>query len=440
MMVSTHSKGRNGILLKEKLVLLLFLLPGMVIHGQKFEDYFVNNTLRIDYVFSGTAFAESIALDELSETGTWAGRRYHLDSLPLAGNGQITMRDAKTGRVIYKTSFSSLFQEWVETDEAKLLARSFQNTFLVPFPKEDSEIEIVLLNNKQQVMAHLKHLVKPTDILIHKKGKKGVFAHKYLLKNGPTEDCIDIAILGEGYTATENDLLYKDAETAMSSIFIHEPFKSMKSRFNIVLAESPSADSGVSTPRLNDWKETTFGSHFDTFYSDRYLTTNQTRKIHDVLAGIPYEHIIILANSNIYGGGGIYNGFTLTSTHHKFYAPVVVHEFGHSFGGLADEYFYENDTMTDSYDLKTEPWEQNVTTLVNFRSKWKDMIPASTPIPTPTTGRDKFAIGVYQGAAYSAKGIYRGSDDCRMRTNTAEAFCPVCQRALERLIRFYTEK
>lgn len=420
--------------------ILLLLSWNWSVHAQEYYQYFANKTLRLDYIFSGNDILQNIALDELSEIDNWAGRRHHLSELPLKGNGQITMRDAKTGTIIYKTSFSSLFQEWLQTGEAKKVARSFQNSFLVPFPLKEVEIEIILFDNKRQVVSELKHVVNPADILIRKVDNKKITPFNYLLKSGSPEDCIDVAILGEGYTAEENNLLERDAKIAVESLFKHEPFKSLKDRFNVVLVKAPSKESGVSTPHLNEWKDTQFNSHFDTFYSQRYLTTNETKKIHEVLAGIPYEHIIVLANSAVYGGGGIYNAFTLTSSHHSFFEPVVVHEFGHSFGGLADEYFYENDAMTDTYDLKTEPWEQNVTTLVNFSEKWKDMLPKGTPVPTPAMGEKKYGIGVFEGAAYSGKGIYRSAIDCRMKTNTAPEFCPICQRALERLIHFYTDK
>ena len=151
----------------------------------------------------------------------------------------------------------------------------------------------------------------------------------------------------------------------------------------------------------------------------------------------PYEHIIILANTDVYGGGGIYNSYTLTTAHHPMFKPVVVHEFGHSFGGLADEYFYEDDVMTDTYPLDVEPWEQNISTQVNFASKWKDMLPLGTPIPTPIAERKKYPVGVYEGGGYSAKGIYRPAYDCRMKTNGYPEFCPVCQRAIRRMIEFY---
>lgn len=418
---------------------VIFLCATQMNHAQSFTDYFINKTLRVDYIFAGNSSEQEIYLDELVQLPTWAGRHHRLSELPLKGNGQITMRDEATGTVIYKTSFSSLFQEWLSTDEAKETRKSFENTFLLPYPKKDAEVEITLTNARQEVIATLKHLVRPADILIHKKGETHITAHKYLLKGGDEEHCIDVAILAEGYTPREMETFYQDAQTACESIFAHEPFGSMKGKFNVVAVASPSIDSGVSTPGKETWKHTAFGSHFDTFYSDRYLTTSRVKSLHDALAGIPYEHIIVLANTEEYGGGGIYNAYTLTTAHHPLFRPVVVHEFGHSFGGLADEYFYENDVMSDTYPTDKEPWEQNITTLVDFGSKWEKMLPAGTPIPTPVKHKNKYPVGVYEGGGYSFKGIYRPADDCRMRTNTCEAFCPVCQSALSRLINFYTD-
>ena len=405
-------------------------------YAQNFADYFQNKTLRVDYIFTRDATQQSIYLDELSQLPTWAGRQHHLSELPLEGNGQIIVKDLASKQCIYKTSFSSLFQEWLSTDEAKETAKGFENTFLLPYPKQPVEIEVTLYSPRKKTMATYKHIVRPDDILIHKRGVSHVTPHRYMLQSGNEKDCIDVAILAEGYTEKEMDIFYQDAQRTCESLFSYEPFRSMKGKFNIVAVASPSTDSGVSVPRENLWKETVH-SHFDTFYSDRYLTTSRVKSIHNALAGIPYEHIIILANTDVYGGGGIYNSYTLTTAHHPMFKPVVVHEFGHSFGGLADEYFYEDDVMTDTYPLDVEPWEQNISTQVNFASKWKDMLPSDTPIPTPIAERKKYPVGVYEGGGYSAKGIYRPAYDCRMKTNGYPEFCPVCQRAIRRMIEFY---
>lgn len=424
---------------KKHLLLACLCLCLGAVKAQTFEHYFTDRTLRVDYLFTGNAERQTICVDELSSLPRWAGRRHHLSELPLAGNGQITMKDAADGTVIYRTSFSALFQEWLETDEARTTAKGFENTFLLPFPRRAVSVEVTLFDSHRQVRARLQHRVDPEDILIRRKGETHVCPHRYLLKSGQADRCIDVAIVAEGYTEAEMDVFYRDAQTACESLFGHEPFRSMKERFNVVAVASPSEDSGVSIPRLDEWRSTAFGSHFSTFYSDRYLTTSHLKTLHDALAGIDYEHIIVLANTDEYGGGGIYNSYTLTTAHHKDFRPVVVHEFGHSFGGLADEYFYDEDVMNDTYPTDVEPWEQNVTTRVDFASKWQDMIPEGTPLPTPADNFNMHEVGLYEGAAYSARGLYRASYNCRMRTNEYPAFCPVCQRALRRLIEFYTE-
>ena len=425
--------------MKKHILFLLCLIAVASTRAQVFADHFADKTLRVDYIFNGNASGQAICLDGLSALPTWAGRKHHLAELPLQGNGQIVMRNAASGKTIYTTSFSSLFQEWLETDEARNVTKGFENTFLLPYPLQPVEIEITLLDPRRNVRASMKHIVHPNDVLIEQKGNSHITPHKYLLHNDSPEKCIDVAILAEGYTLQEIQTFYEDADIACKSIFDHEPFKSMKKRFNVVAVASPSTDSGVSVPRLNEWKHTAFGSHFSTFYSDRYLTTSRVKAIHDALAGIPYEHIIILANTEEFGGGGIYNSYTLTTAHHPMFRPVVVHEFGHSFGGLADEYFYDNDVMTDTYPLDIEPWEQNISTQVDFAAKWKDMLSENTPVPTPAEVSENYPTGVYEGGGYSAKGIFRPAENCRMRTNEYPAFCPVCQRALRRIIEFYTE-
>ena len=410
--------------------------------AQDFNEYFLDKTLRLDYLFTGNNKQQSIVLDGLASFPQWAGRQHHLNEIPLEGNGKVTVRDKDSGKIIYRTSFSSLFQEWIETEEAATVNRGYENTFLVPFPKQKVVITTELTNNRREVSASITHEVDPTDILIQQQGIKGITPHRYLHKSGSSTDCIDVAIMAEGYTQEEMPLFYEDAQKACDALFEHSPFKENQKKFNIVAVACASEDSGVSIPRKNEWKTTAVGSHFDTFYSDRYLTTRNVKAIHNHLAGIPYEHIIILANTDTYGGGGIYNSYTLTTTHNPMFKPVVVHEFGHSFGGLADEYAYSSEPSS-LYPYDVEPWEPNITTLADFDKKWADMIPKGTPVPTPpvTDEKDMYTkVGVYEGGGYSLKGIYRPTTECRMKINEAPVFCPVCQRALQRMIDFYTEK
>lgn len=405
-----------------------------------FDQYFCDQTLRIDYTLAGTAEQQAIYLDHISEIQHWAGRRVNMDKLLLKGNGQVTVRDIATGKVIYTNAFSTLFSEWL-SERAALedAGRSFEHTVLVPRMKEKATIEVNINDNHGKSIAYIKHTIDPSDILIEKLGQKSITPHRYLWKGGDSQKAIDIAIVAEGYTQEEEELYYHDAQTATDALLAHEPFKSMKERLNIVAAFSVSEESGVSIPRLNEWKRTALGSHFSTFYSDRYLTTLNVKKVHNALAGIDYEHIIILANTDEYGGGGIFNSYTLTTAHHPMFRPVVVHEFGHSFGGLADEYYYTTEADTTVYTLNIEPWEPNITTLVNFDSKWRQMLDKNASIPTRDNDAQKVEIGVIEGAGYSGKGIYRPSYNCRMRTNEHETFCPVCIEALKKMILFYTE-
>lgn len=384
-----------------------------------------SRTLRVDYVFSGTATQASIAVDELLCFDGWAGRTVNTGQVHLRGNGQIRMQAVSDSTVLYANSFSTLFQEWQATEEATRISKSFENTFLLPMPEQAVDVTIELYDAHGLPSASLTHRVDPSDILIRSIGGPSGRVVKELLTSGPADKCIDVAIVAEGYTSAEMDTFFADAQGAVDAILSHEPFGSLKDRFNFRAVGLPSQDSGVSVPRKGLWKSTPLHSQFDTFYSDRYLTTLHIKDLHDALAGMPYEHIIILANTDTYGGGGIFNSYTLTTAHHAQFRPVVVHEFGHSFAGLGDEYYYD-DQYSDMYFPDSEPWEQNLTTKVDFASKWQDMM-----------GKD--GVGLYEGGGYVSKGVWRGSRDCRMKTNAAPAFCPVCQRAIERIIRFYTE-
>ena len=394
--------------------------------AQDFNTYFTDKTLRIDYNFSGNAKEQHIAVDELKLSPRWYGKRKRLAELPMEGNGQISVKDHKSGTTIYRNSFSTLFQEWLSYPEAETTSKAFENVFLVPMPKDTVDITIDLRNNRREVVASLTHQVVPSDILIRHIGERNVTPYETLLQAKDTTKCIHIAFLAEGYQQHEMPTFINDAKIAIEALFAHEPFKSMKERFNIVAVKSPSIDSGTSEPGNGIWKQTALSSHFDTFYSDRYLTTLNLKDLHDLLAGTPYEHIIVLVNTEKYGGGGILNSYNLSMTHHPKYRPVVVHEFGHSFAGLADEYAYETEDIP-MYPHDIEPWEKNITTKVDFHGKWEDMI-----------GKDSKA-GLYEGAGYSLKGVYRAYPDCRMRTNENPEFCDVCKRILQNVIDFYTK-
>lgn len=456
--------------------------------AQDFDKYFEDATLRLDYIMAGDQGNQYIYLEQMMRQERWAGRKSRLAEKFLNGNGQITVKDHDTKETIYVWTFSTLFQEWLQYDEAKTLKKAFETSYNIPYPKKPIDVTITLTNNHNKVVAEMTHMVDPNDILIRKMGDNGIpfyYIHKGKdtskmreddkVKGGKGRnyiaseydpfdgvnftDCIDIAIVAEGYTEAQMGKFYKDCQRATDALFEREPFSSMKERFNVVAVAAPSRDGGPTVPHHNVWHNTAAGTHYDTFYSDRYLMTQDMHKVYDLLSGVPFEHVIVLINSDTYGGGGIYNQVTCSTSDHPTFKQVFVHEFGHAYAGLADEYAYD-DMDEPWYPADTEPWEPNITTLKDFNSKWADMVPKKTPIPTPLDPRvpdfktiDKNdakameklnastkVVGVFEGAGYMTKGCYRPVQECRMKINEVLDFCPVCERAIRRITDFYTAK
>lgn len=423
-------------------------------YGEVFRD----STLRIDYIFGGVPGKTQILLDRQTKTAGWAGRRSHMSELPIPGNGNITVSDPATGEVLYTNPFSSLYQEWVADADAESVPESFENTYLVPLPVGEADITLTLNDNRMQPMAVHKFRYQPGNELVEVRGVTPNEV-RYMHRGGDPNECIDIAMVAEGYTAEEAELFFSEAKATADEILKYEPFASSRDRLNFVAVMQPSRESGISVPLEGKWYDTALGSHWSTFHSARYLTAPKVKALHDALTGVPYEHVMILANSDRYGGGGILNAYHMSTTRNKFSLPVTVHEFGHSFAGLADEYFYTTEE-SNTYPVDVEPWEKNITTLVDFSGKWDDLIEEGTPIPTPWSEdkgdraetmkkrerqaqRDKGIapvekVGVYEGGGYKAKGVYRPVETCRMRDNFHPTFCPVCRRAIGEIIEFYS--
>lgn len=422
------------------LTMIMSLLSPLAAMAVDFGAAFSDSTLRIDYVMGGSPDGgRVILLKDQEKFPGWAGRRHNLDKAPVHANAQVAVVDVATGDTLYRNSFNTLYQEWLVSEEAKTTPRAWDNVVLVPLPRQKARVDVVLYDGYLKPMSRMSHVYDPTDILVRVTDQPAR-EHRYLHR-GTVANPIDVAILPEGYTVAERDSFYTHARQAMESILSYEPYKSRQDAFNFVAVWMPSQDSGVSIPKRRDWKQTPFDSHFSTFYADRYLTSNNLGAMHDALHGIPYEHIIVLANTDEYGGGGFFNSNALTAARDQYFLPVIAHEFGHSFGGLADEYFYDDD-MSDTYPDGVEPWEANITTLTDFGSKWADMLPAGANAARQGTAKADDALpqelGVYEGAGYRSKGAYRPVDWCLMRGSKSDfKFCPVCQRAINRVIDFY---
>ena len=468
--------------MKRNLFILILAIMSLTAMAQQFNDYFDGRTLRLDYVFAGNHDAQQIYLEQMYVTPQWAGRKSRLADVPLKGNGQIQVKDHATGQLLFVHTFSTLFQEWLATEEATKVSKAFATSYNVPMPKHPVDITVSLIDFHGKVVTSMTHTVDPADILIRQIGDNGIHYHyiwkgrtlptdektadqpgkrDYTPTEGPLDgepditECIDLAIVAEGYTRAQMGKFYSDCQRVVDALFAHEPFTSLKNHFNVVAVAAESFTSGPSVPHLGRWSATPVGTHYDTFYSDRYLMTQDMHRLYDVLSGVPFEHIIVLVNSDTYGGGGIYNQLTVTTSDHPTFHQVLVHEFGHAYAGLGDEYFYD-DAYESMYPSDTEPWEPNLTTLVDFQSKWADMVPKGTAIPTPPDSKvpnyRKISnekeqrmldaatqrVGVFEGGGYQSKGVYRPAQECRMKVNEVSSFCPVCSRAIVRITDFYT--
>ena len=422
---------------KSSFVLFLFLLYCASFFGQQYSAFFTDKSCRIDFHFCGNARQTSVFLDKVKQEPFWGGRHGHLSTDLNLGDFRFRVLDSLSNQQIYIDGFSALFHEWQSTPEAQLTSKSFEQTILFPFPKKP----VTVIIEKRLDLDHWKELFRyslsPADKLIQKSTPKAVPV-KIITQTASPEKAIDIAVIAEGYSANEQEKFYKDAQKLSENLLTHEPFTKYKKRINIYAIAAPSEQSGISLAKDSAWKNTAVNSHFYTFYSARYLTTTNTFAVRDLAAVVPYDAIYVLANTSTYGGGGIFNFYALTAADNELATQVTVHEFGHSFAGLADEYAYETDVLDQTYDIKKEPWEPNITSLVQFDRKWKNQLAAGTAIPT--TQKDSAKLGAYEGAGYLVKKMYRPMLDCRMRTNKAPEFCPICQQAVEKMILFLTEE
>jgi hypothetical protein len=308
----------------------------------------------------------------------------------------------------------------------------------MPFPKKTVQLVVEMRTWEGGFKQLLCLSVDPKDYFItDEKGPD--YPVVPMMENGPHEKKVDLVFLAEGYRANEMEKFQKDIKRLTDYMFSMEPYNKHKQDFNLYAVLVPSAESGTDIPGKGIYKSTAFNSHFYTFDEARYLTSKDMKSIHDAAAGAVYDQVFVLVNSETYGGGGFYNYLTLTTVDNERSPQVFVHEFGHAFAGLADEYYTSEVAYEDFYNLQVEPWEPNITTLVDFDSKWKSMIADTVPQPTPRIEKWDGVVGLFEGGGYLAKGIYSPVMDCRMKTNEAPGFCPVCCRAIEKTIRSYCE-
>ena len=403
-----------------------------------FETYFEPKSLRIDFALSGNAKEQSAALQQLREEPIWGGTTKNLIDPFNFGGYCIKVYDNQTDKLLYSRGFNTLFEEWRTTNQAEKETQSWTNSISVPYPKKPVVLELLARNrSNNQFYPIWKMDVDPKSIFIDRSPLKNLKTEK-LQYNGDPAQKVDLVFLSEGYTVEEMGKFDADARRFMEALFKTPPYDTRRNDFNIWAVNLISEESGTDKSGEGTYKNTALNSGFYTFGIERYLTTPDMKLIRDAVWNVPCDAVFILVNSETYGGGGMYNFYAIGTADNKLTIRVFVHELGHSFAGLGDEYFQSEVSYNDFYNLNVEPWEPNITTLVNFDIKWKDMLPPNTPIPTPVEGKYADKLGVFECGGYVSKGIYRPMNHCTMRDMSP--FCPVCKRAILQMIDFISDR
>jgi hypothetical protein len=352
------------------------------------------------------------------------------------GNLKYEIVDAVDTILLYSRGFCTLYQEWQTTPEAKIMERSFYEVATMPYPKNKVNFVLSMRKRDGSFEKIYETKIDPTNYFIRKEKPVNAAVTKIYSAGDPATS-VDLAFIAEGYTAEEMGKFMDDVKKMADILFAEPPFNEYKNRINIFAVEAISEESGTDIPGEKIYVNTALNSSFYTFDLDRYLTTQDIKSVNDYAALVPHDNIIVLINTDKYGGGGVYNYYSGTSVGNRLSPKVFIHEFGHGFAGLADEYYSSEVAYEEFYPLNVEPWEPNITTLVNFDSKWKKMIARDTPVPTPAEDKYRNVTGVFEGGGYVAKGIYRPEMDCRMKGNGPKGYCSVCREAVKKMIEFY---
>ena len=464
---------------------LLIQVPAPATQTPPFERRFTLDTMRVDYFHTGgPGVAETISLDRVVNDGPWAGSRTQLVDPTDLGKYRFEVRDKATSTVLYSRGFASVYGEWETTGEQKSRHRTFHESLRFPWPRQPVAITLAKRQADNRFAPIWTTDIDPASRFVvnaPRRGGAGVVWPVFV--NGAPADKVDLLVIGEGYTAAEMPKFHRDVQRLLPALFNEEPFKSRRADFNVRALDLPSPASGINRPNAGVFRRTPLSTEFNIFDSERYVLTLDNRALRDAASAAPYEFIEILVNDRTYGGGGIFNDQATASVDSAFSPYVFVHEFGHHFAALADEYYTSDVAYETGRVERPEPWEPNVTALHDpAQLKWKDLVTPDTPLPTPwdkaefeahTAGiqqrrRDirarnapeaemdalfreqrawdekflgsmKFSrrVGAFEGAAYEARGLYRPEADCIMFTRDPVGFCRVCRRAISRIIDLY---
>lgn len=457
-------------------VLALFLSPSFCLASPP-------ATMRLDYFHTGGEAQEIFSVDRIViEPLAWSGNPNKLIDSTNRGTYFFEVRDLASRRALYSRGFSSIYGEWITTEEAKTAHRTFHESLRFPAPQSPVEIVVSKRDAQNQFREIWTTKVDPADK--HIDSSKPAFSPHVIAiqNNGDPALKLDLLFLGEGYTATEESKCEKDIRRLTDGVFSYSPFKERRADFNIWAICAPSPDSGVSHPASGIHKHTLFDSQFDVFGESRYALSFDNRAIRAMASFAPYDAMGIVMNSDQYGNGGIFGLYATVSIDYPSAIQVFVHEFGHHIADLGDEYYFNADVAYSPANTRVEPWEPNITALLDpHHVKWQSLVEPGTPIPTPwpkdcyessmrdsqkaveelraknrpapeieearrqareaaehciSTGPYVDKVGAFEGAMYETKGYYRPQQQCIMISGNQ--FCAVCRHAIEEIIDLYS--
>jgi len=469
-----------------RLVLIAFLCvaPGLLF-VQPAPPLSFERTMRVDYFHTGgPRSGETFSVDRVVNDGAWPGSRTQLIDGTNLGPYQVEVRDAAGGALLYSRGFASIFGEWETTAEAKKAHRTFHESVRFPWPAAPVRVAIQKRDAANAFAEVWTTDIDPNSRFVNRSPAAAAGRVWTLFENGPAERKVDLLVLSDGYTQAEMPKFHADVKRLTGALFAQEPFRSRRADFNVRAIDVASAESGVNRPNAGVFRRTPLSTEYNVFDSERYVLTLDNRTLRDVASAAPYEFVEILVNERTYGGGGIYNDLATASVDSAYSEYVFVHEFGHHFAALADEYYTSDVAYETGTAPKQEPWEPNVTALLDPRTlKWRDLVDPGTPLPTawPKEAFEKQAIGIqqrrreirkrnapesdmdalfreqqaleekllasgpfgaavgaFEGANYEGRGLYRPQADCIMFTRDPVGFCAVCRRSIGRIVDLYS--
>ena len=436
-------------------------------------------TLRLDYFHTGNATEEQFSLDGVVLEGAWPGPTDRLLDDTNLGRYLFEVKEPHSQRTLYSRGFASIFGEWETTVEANEARRTFHES--VRFPEPAAAVQVVLKKRGRQGLFHevWSIFVDPADPAVDRSPPPPVKVWP-VMQNGEPRDKVDLLLMGDGYTAAEMEKWHRDARRLADLLFATSPFKERRLDFNVWAVDTVAEQSGVSRPSDGVHRRSPLRATYDAFGSERYVLAFDNKRMREAAAAAPYEFVEIVVNDRKYGGGGIHNLYATVAADSVWAPYVFIHEFGHHFAGLADEYYTSAVAYAASSD-RPEPWEPNATADPKA-SRWRDLVAPGTPLPTPWdkeafeaaqkeiqarrreiraqkrpeeemdalfrderermtrllgAGPHAGKVGAFEGALYEASGYYRPQADCIMFTRDEVGFCAVCRRAIERVIDLY---